>query len=65
MKIFVVVLSSAFLTFAIASSFSSDAYAARRGSMTGVDNTYGSTKGKKCSGGSCTPTGATKKKGTM
>jgi hypothetical protein len=68
MKIFVVVLSSAFLTVAIASSFSSDAYAARRGSMSGMDNTYGSTKGKKCSGGACAPagaTGATKKKNAM
>ena len=65
MRILVVILSSAFLTFAVASSFSSDAYAARRGDMSGMDNTYGSTKGKKCSGGSCTPTGATKKKSTM
>jgi hypothetical protein len=65
MKTFVVVLSSAFLTFAIASSFSSDANAARRGSMSGFDNTYGSMKDKKCSGGSCTPTGATKKNRRM
>ena len=54
MKIFAVVLSSVFLIVAIASSFSSSAYAVRRGAMSGVDNTYGSTKGKKCSGGACT-----------
>jgi len=41
------------------------AYAARRGVMSGMDNTYGSTKGKRCSGGSCVPVqgaGAAKKK---
>jgi len=65
MKTFSVVLSSAFLIVAIASSFSSEAYAARRGVMSGMDNTYGSTKGKRCSGGSCVPVqgaGAAKKK---
>jgi hypothetical protein len=62
MKILIVVLSSAFLTAAIASSFSSDAYAARRGTMSGIDNTYGSQKGQKCSGGSCTPAAPKKKK---
>ena len=62
MKILVVFLSSAFLTGAIASSFSSDAYAARRGTMSGTDNTYGSQKGQKCQGGACTPATAPKKK---
>jgi hypothetical protein len=62
MKFFIVVLSSTFLTAAIASSFSSDAYAARRGTMSGVDNTYGSQKGQKCTGGSCTPAAPKKKK---
>jgi hypothetical protein len=55
MKILIFVLSSAFLTATIATSFSSDAYAARRGTMSGVDNTYGSQKGQKCMGGACTP----------
>jgi hypothetical protein len=62
MKIFIFVLASAFLTATIASSFSSDAYAARRGTMSGVDNTYGSQKGQKCMGGACTPAGAKKGK---
>jgi hypothetical protein len=64
MKVLVVALSTAFLTVTIASSFSSDAYASRRGTMSGVDNTYGSQKGHKCSGGACTknPQGAKKKK---
>ena len=61
MKVFIVVLSSAFLTVAIASSFSSDAYAARRGTMSGIDNTYGSQKGQKCQGGACTPAAPKKK----
>jgi hypothetical protein len=55
MKMLILVLSSAFLTATIATSFSSDAYAARRGTMSGVDNTYGSQKGQKCMGGTCTP----------
>jgi hypothetical protein len=63
MKIFVVILSSAFLTATIASSFSSSAYAARRGTMSGIDTTYGSTNGKKCSGGECKS--ATKQKKSM
>ena len=58
----VVALSSAFLSVAIAGSFSSEAYAARRGSMSGVDNTYGSQKGQKCQGGVCTPAAQKKKK---
>lgn len=62
MKIFIVVLSLAFLSVAIASSFSSEAYAARRGTMSGVDNTYGSQKGQKCQGGACTPAAQKKKK---
>ena len=62
MKLFIVVLSSAFLTATIASSFSSDAYAARRGTMSGTDNTYGSQKGQKCQGGACTPAAPKKKK---
>jgi hypothetical protein len=62
MKLFIVVLSSAFLTAAMASSFSSDAYAARRGTMSGVDNTYGSQKGQKCQGGACTSAAPKKKK---
>ncbi len=65
MKILAVILSSAFLTVVIASSLSSSAYAARRGTMSGMDNTYGSTKGKKCIGGACTPTAAPKKKSAM
>jgi hypothetical protein len=51
MKSTTVLLSSAFLAFTIASSFSSSAYAARRGSMSGYDSTYGTTG--KCSGGPC------------
>jgi hypothetical protein len=62
MKIFIIVLSSAFLTAMIAASFSSDAYAARRGTMSGVDNTYGSQKGQKCMGAACAPAGAKKGK---
>jgi hypothetical protein len=62
MKILIVALSSAFLTATIVTSFSSESYAARRGTMSGVDNTYGSQKGQKCVGGSCTPRGPKKKK---
>jgi hypothetical protein len=57
MKAIAAVLSFSFLTIVLASSFSSDAYAARRGAMSGYDNTYGSTTG--CQGGGCklrTPT---------
>jgi hypothetical protein len=61
MKIFVLLLSSAFVVATISIS-SSDAYAARRGTMSGIDNTYGSQKGQKCVGGTCTPAGATKGK---
>ncbi len=64
MRFLVIALSSAFLTLTVASSFSSDAYAARQGAMSGADNTYGSTKGKKCSGGGCGTTGMSKKKGS-
>ncbi|WOH47315.1 hypothetical protein [Bradyrhizobium sp. sBnM-33] len=60
MKIFVFMLLSAFVIATVATSFSSDAYAARRGTMSGVDNTYGSQKGQKCFGGTCTPAGAKK-----
>ncbi|WP_156435079.1 hypothetical protein [Bradyrhizobium lablabi] len=60
MKILVLTLLSAFVVATTAASFSSDAYAARRGTMSGVDNTYGSQKGQKCFGGSCTPGGAKK-----
>jgi len=63
MKVITAVLSFSFLTIAIASSFSSEAYAARRGTMSGYDNTYGSTG--KCSGGACkvrTPKAPTKPK---
>jgi hypothetical protein len=62
MKIFVLLLSSAFAVATISVSFSSDAYAARRGTMSGIDNTYGSQKGQKCSGGACKPAGTTKGK---
>jgi hypothetical protein len=62
MKIFVLLLSSAFLVATIATSFSSDAYAARRGTMSGIDNTYGSQKGQKCFGGTCKAAGTTKGK---
>lgn len=55
MRTFVIAVTTAFLTVTVVSSFSSDAYAARRGSMTGYDNTYGSHKGHKCAGGHCTP----------
>jgi hypothetical protein len=57
MKAITAVLSFSFLTIAIASSFSSEAYAARRGTMSGFDNTYASTG--RCQGGACklrTPT---------
>jgi hypothetical protein len=47
MKIIAVVLSFSFLTVICAS----DANASRRGTMTGYDNTYGSTG--KCTGGAC------------
>jgi hypothetical protein len=62
MKILIVALSSAFLTATIVTSFSSEAYAARRGTMSGIDNTYGSQKGQKCQGGACTPATSKKKK---
>jgi hypothetical protein len=65
MKIIIVALSTAFLTATIATSFTSDAYAARRGTMSGVDNTYGSQKGQKCMGGACTPKATKGKKKTM
>ncbi len=39
MKAITAVLSFSFLTIVIASSFSSDAYAVRRGAMSGYDNT--------------------------
>jgi hypothetical protein len=55
MRILILILLSAFVGATIATSFSSDAYAARRGTMSGVDNTYGSQKGHKCFGGACTP----------
>jgi hypothetical protein len=62
MKAIIAVLSFSFLTIVIASSFSSEAYAARRGAMSGFDNTYSSTN--RCQGGACklrTPTTAAKK----
>jgi hypothetical protein len=55
MRIFAAVIASAFLAVTLVSSFSSSAYAARAGSMSGHDNTYGSTKGKKCTNGVCAP----------
>ncbi len=55
MRTFAIAITTAFLVVTVASSFSSDAYAARRGTMSGVDNTYGSNKGSKCAGGTCTP----------
>ena len=55
MRTFVIAITTAFLAVTVASSFSSGAYAARRGTMTGIDNTYGSHKGHKCVGGACTP----------
>jgi hypothetical protein len=55
MRILIAVVTSAFLTVTVVSSFSSSAYAARAGSMSGHDNTYGSTKGKKCTNGICAP----------
>jgi hypothetical protein len=57
MKALTAVLSFSFLTIVVASAFSSEAYAARRGTMTGYDNTYSSTG--RCQGGACklrTPT---------
>jgi len=62
MKILVVAMSTAFLAITIAGSFYSDAYAARRGTMSGIDNTYGSQKGSNCVGGACTKPTAPKKK---
>jgi hypothetical protein len=50
MKILALIVSFSFLTIAIGTS---DANAARRGTMTGYDNTYGSTG--KCQAGSCKP----------
>jgi hypothetical protein len=55
MRSLVIALATAFLAVTIATSFSSAADAARRGSMSGYDNTYGSHKGHKCAGGHCTP----------
>jgi len=55
MKILAPMLLTAFVVATVATSFSSDAYAARRGTMSGIDNTYGSQKGQKCFGGTCTP----------
>jgi hypothetical protein len=55
MRTFVIAITTAFLAATIASSFSADAYAARRGTMTGFDNTYGSHKGHKCVAGHCAP----------
>jgi hypothetical protein len=55
MRIFVIAIMTAFLGVTVASSFSSEAYAARRGTMSGYDHTYGSHKGHKCAGGHCTP----------
>ena len=63
MKAITAVLSFSFLTIAIASSFSSEAYAARRGTMSGYDNTYSSTN--RCQSGACklrTPTAPKKPK---
>jgi hypothetical protein len=51
MKTFAIVMTTAFLAATIASAFSSDAYAARRGTMTGHDNTYGTTHS--CIAGHC------------
>jgi hypothetical protein len=62
MRIFAIALTSAFLTVTIVSSFSSSAYAARAGAMSGRDNTYGSTKGKSCANGVCAPVGKKAKK---
>ena len=62
MRIFAAVLTSAFLTVTIVSSFSSSAYAARAGAMSGRDTTYGSNKGQKCANGICTPGGKKAKK---
>ena len=64
MKVLFVAIATAFLAATIASSFSSDAYAARRGTMTGIDNTYGSQRGHDCVGGVCTKPQAPKKKKT-
>jgi hypothetical protein len=61
MRTFVFAIATAFLAVTIASSFSADAYAARRGAMTGIDNTYGSHKGHKCVAGHCTPVAKKKK----
>jgi hypothetical protein len=62
MRILAVVLASAFLTVTIVSSFSSSAYAAMAGLMSGRDATYGSTKGKGCANGVCAPVGKKAKK---
>jgi hypothetical protein len=51
MKAITVALSLSVLTMVMASSFASDAYAVRRGAMSGYDNTYGSTG--RCHGGDC------------
>jgi len=62
MRTFVIAITTAFLAVTIASSFSADAYAARRGTMSGIDNTYGSHKGHKCVAGHCTPVAKQKKR---
>jgi hypothetical protein len=55
MRTFVIAITTAFLAVTIASSFSSNAYAVRQGTMSGYDHTHGSHKGHKCFGGHCTP----------
>ena len=62
MRSLVIAITTAFLAVTIASAFSADAYAARRGTMSGFDNTYGSHKGHKCAGGHCTPIKKTTKR---
>lgn len=54
MRTFVIAITTAFLAVTIASSFSTASHAARRGTMSGFDHTYGSHKGHKCVGGGCT-----------
>ena len=55
MRTFVIAITTAFLAVTVASTFSSDAYAVRWGTMHGYDNTYRSHKGHKCFHGHCTP----------
>jgi hypothetical protein len=55
MRTFVIAIATAFLAVTIASSFSSNAYAVRPGTMSGYDNTHGSHKGHKCVAGHCAP----------